>query len=163
MAPSRYCRPSVIGIATRTALVGVVDGDLRLADPDLEVAAVLVVADDPLAVLLEHVLLELAGAGEPGEDRPGRGLHLAEQLLLGQGLDAAQRDLDEPVLLALLDHRLEPHLALAGRLDRGAHQRLVVALLAVERAHALDGGGDRDGVVGRRERQRGLLAQVVGA
>ena len=110
----------------------VVEDDLVLGDLDVEVAVVLVIVAELAQVVLELVVLEPAGFGQPGEDPPPPRVHFAAQLLALHPVVADEQDVGDPDLHALLDFEDDRAQARGAILvDPVADRHLVVADLLV--------------------------------
>ena len=102
---------------------GIVKRDLVLGNLDVEIAFLAVIVAQLLQVVLELVVLETAGVGQPGHEPPFLGLHLLAQqaglhAVVARKLD--DRDFDLRAFLDLEDDRAEARgpVPLDGVIDR---------------------------------------------
>ena len=82
---------------------GIVELDLVLRDVDVEEPELPVEVAQLVEVILELVILEATGAGEPGEQPPFLGFHRPAQFAGGHRLVADELDVGDFDLLAFLD------------------------------------------------------------
>ena len=130
--------------------LGVAVDDPVLRDVDIEESLVAVVVHQLADVVLELVVLEPAGAGQPGEHPPPLGIHLLAEVA---GLDVIvpdKADIHDPHPFSLAD--LEGHDAVPGGsipFDAVGDLDLIVAFLLIEFVQLL--GIDLDRVLVQRD------------
>ena len=130
ISPIWYWRPSLTDGDDEPVRLGVVEDDLVLGDLDVEVAVLPVVVAQLVEVVLEVVVLEAAGVGQPGKHPPLLGVHLAAQRL-GLDVGVADEKLMARIFTLLPSRILKmivPKPVAAVAVDRVGDRDLVVAL-----------------------------------
>ena len=105
--------------------------DLRLVDAHVDVAVLVVEGGEALGVGVQHLAVEVAGAGDEGEDPALLRRHEALQLAVAELLVALEDDLADADRLVLVDDEGDVDLVLAHRRGLVVDVGVEVALLLV--------------------------------